>query len=262
MPCLDISNESIKYYASLVTYYSVFRLKQLDAWLVHLSLLCFVYHRYQKLHDTLLNCLIHHVRRYGDEAKETAKDRVYESRMEGNENLVKASQLLKFFTDDTIAECTPFLEVRARAFDILDRHEIDVVAEHLTTKARFDETAFQWEHIDDLDLQFKRQLRPILLAVDCAASPSHKPLTEAVHFLKGAFRQGRSLSQYPPEAFPTRFIPDIAKRSLYAHDATGQRRLLPDRYEFLGSRLLRHGLEAGDVVCRDSVRFRSFEDDL
>jgi hypothetical protein len=86
LPCLDISNESLTYYASLVTYYSVFRLKQLDEWLVHLSLLCFVYHRYQKLHDNLLNCLIHHVRRYGDEAKETAKDRVYESRMEGNEN--------------------------------------------------------------------------------------------------------------------------------------------------------------------------------
>jgi len=27
-------------------------------------------------------------------------------------------------------------------------------------------------------------------------------------------------------------------------------------------RLLRHGLEAGDIFCRDSVRFRSFEDDL
>ena len=35
-------------------------------------------------------------------------------------------------------------------------------------------------------------------------------------------------------------------------------------YEFLVYRLLRHGLEleAGDVFCRDSVRFRSFEDDL
>jgi len=27
-------------------------------------------------------------------------------------------------------------------------------------------------------------------------------------------------------------------------------------------RLLRNGLEAGDIFCRDSVRFRSFEDDL
>ena len=64
LPHLDISNENIKYYASLVTYYSVFRLKQLDEGIVHLYLLCFVYHRYQKLHDHLLTGLIHHVRRY------------------------------------------------------------------------------------------------------------------------------------------------------------------------------------------------------
>ena len=35
-----------------------------------------------------------------------------------------------------------------------------------------------------------------------------------------------------------------------------------DRYEFLVYRLLRERLEAGDLFCRDSVRFRSFEDDL
>ena len=46
LPALQISQESIKYYASLVTYYSVFRMKRLDAWIVYLYLLCFVYHRY------------------------------------------------------------------------------------------------------------------------------------------------------------------------------------------------------------------------
>ena len=63
---MKISNESIKYYASLVTYYSVFRLKQLDERTVHLYLLCFVYHRYQQLHDHLIHSLIYHVRQYTD----------------------------------------------------------------------------------------------------------------------------------------------------------------------------------------------------
>jgi TnpA family transposase len=262
LPRLDISNESIKYYASLVSYYSVFRLKQLDEWIVYLYLLCFVYHRYQKLHDNLLHTLIHHVRRYVDEAKGEAKERVYEHRMEGNDHLLKAGQLLKLFTDESIAESTPFLEVRAKAFDILDREKIDAIAEHITTKARFDETAFQWEHMDDLAHQFKHHLRPILRAVDVAASPGHRPLIEAVHFLQDALAKGRSLSHYPPEAFPLRGLPETAKRYLYTADANGHRRLLADRYEFLVYRLLRNGLEAGDIFCRDSVRFRSFEDDL
>ncbi|HUM67679.1 MAG TPA: DUF4158 domain-containing protein, partial [Chloroflexota bacterium] len=64
LPHLDISNESIKYYAGLVTYYSVYQLNQLDQQLVSIYLLCFVYHRYQKLHDNLIRCFIYHVKRY------------------------------------------------------------------------------------------------------------------------------------------------------------------------------------------------------
>jgi hypothetical protein len=104
---LDISNENIRYYASLVTYYSVFRLKQLDEGIVYLDLLGFVYYRYQKLHDNLLTGLIHHIRRFTDAAKSKAKERVYEHRTEGNENLQKAGHVLKLVTDDRIAESTP-----------------------------------------------------------------------------------------------------------------------------------------------------------
>lgn len=52
LPALEISNESITYYASLVHYYSVYKLKRLPVWTTYLSLLCFVVHRYQRLHDT------------------------------------------------------------------------------------------------------------------------------------------------------------------------------------------------------------------
>jgi TnpA family transposase len=262
LPHLDISTENIRYYASLVTYYSVFRLKQLDEGIVHLYLLCFVYYRYQKLHDNLLTGMIHHVRRSTDAAQNAAKERVYAYRTEGNENLHKAGHVLKLFTDDRIAESTPFQDVRVQAFAILERQQIDVVAAHLTTKARFDETALQWEHIEALAPQFKRHLRPLLLAVDVAASPGHTPLLDAIHFLQGTFGKGRSLGQAPSQAIPLRFVPATANRYLYAQDGTGHRRLLPDRYEFLVYRLLRNGLEAGDIFCRDSVRFRSFEDDL
>ncbi len=262
LPALHISNESIKYYASLVTYYSVSRLKRFDQWIVHMYLLCFVYYRYQKLHDNLINSLTAHVRRYADAAKGAAKDKVYAYRTEDNANLPKAGHVLKLFTDASIAEQTPFQDVRAKAFAILDRDTLDAVADHIATNARFDETAFQWEHIDELAPQFKLHLRPILLAVDLAASAGYTPVMDAVDFLKAAFGKGRSLGQSPPHVFPTRFIPDASKRYLYAPQTKGPKRLLPDRYEFLGYRLLRNGLEAGDIFCRESVRFRSFEDDL
>lgn len=118
LPQLAISPESIKYYASLVMYYSVYRLKRLDAWLRYLYLLCFVYHRYQRVHDHVLESLIHHVRQYMDAAHEAAKERVYTARMEGNEHLAQAGHVLKLFTDDCIAPQTPFQDVQATAFGI------------------------------------------------------------------------------------------------------------------------------------------------
>ncbi|HEX9867919.1 MAG TPA: Tn3 family transposase, partial [Candidatus Tectomicrobia bacterium] len=263
LPHLAISNESIKYYASLVTYYSVFRLKQLDKRLVHVYLLCFVYHRYQRLHDNLINSLIHHVRRYSDEAKGVAKEQVYLYRIESNQNLQKAGQVLKLFTDDSIGADTPFQAVQTKAFAILERKLVDRVADHIATNTGFDETAFQWEHIDGLGAQFKRRLRPILTTVDFGAGRADSPLVEAVRFLKAAFQDRKPLGQYAASAFPIRFIPTNLKRYLFAQDAPRARRwVLTDRYEFLVYRLLRNGLEAGDIFCRDSVRFRSFEDDL
>jgi TnpA family transposase len=262
LPHLSISNESIKYYASLVTYYTVFRLCQLNEWIVYVYLLCFIYHRYQKLHDNLINCLIYNVRGYIDDTKSYAKERVYESIIESNQDLQKAGTVLKIFTDDSITGDTPFYQVQEKAFGILERQKLDSIADHITKSAKFDETAFQWEQIDKLASQFKRHLRPILLTVDFASSSANDPLIETIKFLKNVYQKGKPLGQYPIESFPKRFIPEPLKRYLYAQDAHRKRQLQPNRYEFLVYRLLRNSLEAGDIFCRDSVRFRSFEDDL
>jgi len=88
------------------------------------------------------------------------------------------------------------------------------------------------------------------------------PLIEAIEFLRAAFAKGKSLSQYSLATFPFAFISDNVKRYLYARDDHGNKCLLVDRYEFLVYRLLRNALLAGDIFCRDSVRFRSFDDDL
>ena len=109
---LQISNDSITYYASLVSYYSVYKLKRFPVWAAYLYLLCFVAHRYQRLHDHLLTSLMHHVRRYTEEAKTVAKDHVYTARIESNDTLHKAGHVLPLFTDDRIADATPFQDVK------------------------------------------------------------------------------------------------------------------------------------------------------
>src|SRR5262245_1325624 len=262
LPALEISNDSITYYASLVNYYSVYKLKRLPVWTTYLYLLCFVVHRYQRLHDHLITSLLSHVRQYTEAAKAAAKERVYTARTESNDALQKAGHVLQLFTDDQIADATPFQDIRTHAFAILARDQLASVAAHLAGTARFDETALQWEHLDILAPQYKRHLRPVLLAVQFAAPSARHPLLDAIRFLTTAWQQGKPLSAYPVEQFPVRCIAEPLNRYLYTTDPQGHKRLRPDRYEFLVYRLLRDRLEAGDIFCRESVRFRSFEDDL
>ena len=187
---------------------------------------------------------------------------VYEFRVENNQNLRKAGDVLKLFTDEDIATSTPFEDVQAKAFGILDREKLKLVADQLSTKAQFDETAFQWQHVNKLAHQFKRHLRPILSAVEFTSSSAHAEVLEAIDFLKTAFAKQKPLGQYPSNEIPTRFISDSMKRYLYVQDGADKGQLIPDRYEFLVFKHLRNGLEAGDIFCRDSVRHRSLKDDL
>ena len=160
LPHLTISNENVKYYASLVSYYSVHRLRQLEEGMAFVYLLCFVHHRYQKLHDNLIQSLIYHVMRHGEEAKAAAKEQVYTRRVASNADLPKAGQVLRLFTDGRVAESAPFEEVKRKAFEVLEPARLNAVADYMATNARFDEIAFQWEYLDRAASRFKRQLKP------------------------------------------------------------------------------------------------------
>jgi len=95
-----------------------------------------------------------------------------------------------------------------------------------------------------------------------AATLIDDPLIDAINFMKEAFIKNKTFSQYPSDNLPSQFIPDGITHYMYKKDNNGQKVLIVDCYEFLVCRLLRNGLEAGDIFCLDSARFRSFEDDL
>jgi len=183
-------------------------------------------------------------------------------RIANQRDLSKAGTVLKLFTAEETDAATPFGTVQARAFTILDRARLDRVADHLAKTAVCDEVALQWAHVDTLAPQFKRHLRPLLQAVDLSAAHAEAPLLAAIAVLKRTFAKGQPLSQLPEGAIPTRCIPTRLRRHLYEQVGREARRLRVDRYEFWVYRLVRQGLEAGDLSCRQSVRFRSFEDDL
>ena len=92
---LKISDESIKYYASLVGYYSVYKLQRFDRKTTFIYLLCFVYHRYHQMHDNLLNCFIYQVHLYNEVARKIAKERIAAFRETQADGLAQARQVLR-----------------------------------------------------------------------------------------------------------------------------------------------------------------------
>ncbi|WDA67577.1 Tn3 family transposase (plasmid) [Lactococcus lactis] len=257
-----ISNESIKYYASLVDYYSVYKLKQLNKWTGYLYLLCYIYTRFQKVHDNLLNTLIYSTRRYKNEAKRLAKEQIYEQYKENSQNIQKAGEVFEIFLDDNTDPRTTFHEIQLKIFTILNRNDLEKLTNQFTNQPTIDEAALQWEFIDKFASRFKRYLRPIILSVDFNSSRVKEPLIEAVDFIKNAFTKRKSLTQYSDEVLPMGFIPPNIKNYLYIRNSEGRKELAVNRYEFLVYQLLWTGLESGDIYCYDSIRFRSFEEYL
>lgn len=263
LPRLDVSNETIKYYASLVGYYTVFRLKRLNEHDVQLYLLCFLYHRYQKANDNLIDCLIYLVRQYWDGAKKSAKERMYLSQKESGENIKKAGKALEVFIDDRLDEATPIAEVQEQAYTILERKKLSQAAQHITTGiVTLDETAYQWDYIDGASQQFKKRIRPLIQAIDFAATANSENVLQAVIFLKSAFDRGFTLGRYAMHQFPMHCIQPNTRRYMVGHAIDGSKHIIADRYEFQIYRLLRDNLDAGNISCRESVRHRSLEDDL
>ncbi len=262
LPQLKISNESIKYYASLVEYYSVYKLKRFNESLINLYLLCFIFHRYQRMNDNLINSFIYKMRKYNDDILSFAKEQVYTYYTENQEDFKKVGNVLQVIIDEDISEHTVFKDIQRRVFSILDRPKLTELANQILNTSKIDEKAFRWERIDALALQFKRQIRPIFMTIDFVTTDIEDSLMNAIHFLKEVLMKRKTLLKYDIEDIPQTFIQNGTKRYLYTKDDAHSKRLLIDRYEFLIYHSLWHRLQSGDVFCRDSIQYRSFEDDL
>lgn len=214
LPQLKISNESIKYYASLVEYYSVYKLKRFNEYLIYIYLLCFIFHRYQRINDNLINSLIYKMRKYNDDIISFAKDQVYTYYTENQGDFKKVGKVLQVIVDENISENTAFKDIQKRVFSILDRPKLTELANQILDNTKLDEKAFRWERIDTLALQFKRQIRPIFMMVDFVTTDMNDSLIDAITFLKEVFTKRKTLTKYDIEDFPQAFITNSNKRYL------------------------------------------------
>jgi hypothetical protein len=58
-----------------------------------------------------------------------------------------------------------------------------------------------------------------MITVEFAATLSQDSLMEAINFLKGAFKKGKSLKEFQTGLFPVECIPASVRSYLYAYDS-------------------------------------------
>lgn len=256
-----ISNESGKYYASLVKFYTTYKLQRMGKETARLYLLFFAFHRFRQINDNLIEALIHWVDQYEKQAKLAAEEAMRNAIIGASESLQAAGHVLGLFVDTAITDDTPFAAIKEKAFALLEPERFSVVTNYLRNIA-FDKTAFEWSQYTKLSARFKRNLRQLFADLDFAGRVEDSPLLEAVEFLQRLLRSDKSPKQTDASLFPTEVIPKGLRRYLFSKDDENEKTLDVDRYEFLIYRLLRNALEAGDLYVKNSNEFRRFEDDL
>jgi hypothetical protein len=190
----SLSSESVKYYASLVEFYTVYKLNRMAVPATRLYLLCFAYHRFRQINDNLIEAFIHLVDGYERDAKLAAKEAVYQAKTTAIANLKAAGQVLDLLVDGSIPTDTPFGAVQEKAFSLLGPEHFPGISRYMSD-AEFDETGFEWACCATLSRAFKLNLRHLVTDLEFAGRVEDAPLLKAVSFLQAARRQGKSPRQ-------------------------------------------------------------------
>ncbi|GAA5530783.1 Tn3 family transposase [Herpetosiphon gulosus] len=259
LPTFAISQAAIAHYAWLVTYYSSGRLEGLDDDVQLLYLLCFVHRRYHRLNDHLITCLLQLVKQYHTEAITAMQEQTSALQSALTKDFPKVGKVLKLLLPPTYPPETPLSIVHHAAFAHLSPERLAELADYLLARGTLDASAFYWMKIDTLMARAKPRLRPLLMALDMAATHPNSPLLEAVRALQTHFTAGRPLTRVMTTDLPSGFMNDHDQRAITVDET---QEFIRDRYEFLLYRSLRKAIEAGELVCAASIQFRSFEDDL
>jgi hypothetical protein len=227
-----LSNESVKYYASLVQFYTVYKLQRMAVTTTRLYLLCFAYHRFRQINDNLIDAFIHLVGQYERQAKFAAEEAAIKAMTQASANLQAAGQVLNLFIDTSIPSNTPFSEIKKKAFALLESERFAMVSDYMRN-IEFDKTAFEWSYYGMLQHKFKLNLRHLFCNLHFEGLVDDAPLLNAVALLQELLRKGKSPRQAKPIDFPSSIITKALQRYMYTTSRKRKNKQLDvDRYEF------------------------------
>jgi len=262
LPKLSISKQNIHYYASLANFYTVYDLRRLKPAQTHLYLLCYAWQRYRQLTDNLVDALGYHMKQLEEEGKARANKHFLAAQGRHHQETPQVGRLLLLYVDDTVADTTPFGEVRQRAFKIMPKDTLQSTGERLSVK-RASKLALRWQVVDELAGRIRRHLRPLYGVLDFSGVVPDNPWLIALAQVKRVFGKQQRLSHRPLAEYPQATLPQRLRPYLLTFDADGEPTgVQAERYEFWLYRQLRKRLKSGEIYLDDSLQHRCFTDEL
>jgi TnpA family transposase len=262
MPKLGISQQNVLYYASLAIFYTVHDLRDLKPDQTRLYLLCYAWLRYRQLTDNLVDALAYHMKQLEEESSAAARKSFDAEQLRRQRETPQVGRLLSLYVDDSVADVTPFGDVRQSAYKIMPREALQSTAQRMSIRP-VGKLTRHWLAIDGLAERMRRHLRPLYGALDFASVKPNNPWLIALEWAKRVFDRQQRLSQRPLAECPAATLPKRLRSYLLTFGGDGKPTgLQADRYEFWLYRQIRKRLKSGELYLDDSLQHRRFSDEL
>ena len=191
LPTLNISKNSITYYADLTHNYSTSRLKKLIKPQQFLYVLCFIHHRYQQFIDNLIITFMYHVNLLLEKAKVYAKDECLKYSSTLVLEFPKLAKFLNWFPQEEDKQNLDYMQLSQEAYKILPKEQFSSMANFIAGKI-FDKTKAQWQCYEESSSSLTRYLRPIMLHVDFILINHNSNLLELIELLKAHYAKNKN----------------------------------------------------------------------
>lgn len=258
---LEISKNGVAYYASLVEHYTVWALSRTNSDQTCLWLLCFIYHRCQRMLDNLATMFIYIANQYRDDVIKQAEALLLIHSLSPDEQKTILARLIRVYTDKSVNENQTFKTIKKLVYStILPADKIEQVANELDhqEQQKIIQTQYTWQAVEEFANTYRPLLRALLKVLVLDGS-QHKTTQKAYHFLQEIFKENQSISKIPLDKFPIQFI--NTKISHFIYDVRSNT-INTDRYEYECYQQIASYLNGRSLFLRESISYRSLTDEL
>jgi hypothetical protein len=142
--------------------------------------------RFRQLTDNLVAAMAFHMKQLEEESSEGAKQSLIAEQVKRHRETPQIGRLLSLYVDDSVADPTPFGEVRQRAYKIMAKDVLQNTAQRMTVKP-LSQLALHWLAVDGLTKRIRRHLRPLYVELDFVGISPDNPWLAALAWAKGVF---------------------------------------------------------------------------